>query len=409
MDDSDHDRAGRPAGGDARVAALPRQPLPRLVVLLSVVSMLNDAASEMVTPLLPLVVTATMGGGPLIVAVIEGLAEAASSLLKLASGWVADRGWSHRRLVFGGYLLSNLARPLIGFASGWGGVMTLRFLDRAGKGIRTSPRDALISAAVDTDTRGRAFGFHRAMDHGGAIIGPALALPLLAIGLPIEQVFLASAIPGALVLITLWFALPDTLRRAPLSASWPGWGSLNARLRSLIVAAAALTLSTLPEALLVLWANRNGIAILWIPALWALAHGVKLSVAYGAGALSDRIGRPPVVVAGWCSRVAVLVFIAMGATGALAVSALFLLYAAALAATEAAERALIGDLAPADQKATAFGAYHLVCGLFALPSAALFGWVWEVMSLAAAFLLAAAGTAMAAVALLVLSPRVHSR
>jgi len=404
------DRAEMPHDSDARLSVPPvnRQPLPRLVVLLGVVSMFNDAASEMVTPLLPLVVTATLGGGPLIVAVIEGLAEAASSLLKLASGWLADRGWSHRRLVFGGYLISNVARPLIGLASGWGGVMTLRSLDRAGKGIRTSPRDALISAAVDIDTRGRAFGFHRAMDHGGAIIGPALALPLLAIGLPIEQVFLVSAVPGALALITLRFTLPDTPRTAPLAAAWPRWTSLDSQLRGLIVAAAALTLSTLPEALLVLWAHRNGIGMLWIPALWALAHVVKLSVAYGAGALSDRVGRPPVVVGGWCSRVAVLILIAAGATGALAVSALFLLYAAALAATEAAERALIGDLAPADQKATAFGAYHLVCGLFALPSAALFGWVWEAIGLAAAFLLAACGTAAAAITLMVMAPRPHA-
>ncbi|MGQ0659155.1 MAG: MFS transporter [Chromatiales bacterium] len=388
---------GKPTVSSGR--QIGRRALPRVVVLLSVVSMLNDAASEMITPLLPLVVTATLGGGPFIVGVIEGLAETTSSLLKLASGRVADRGWSHRWLVIGGYLLSNIARPLIGLAGSWGWVMTLRFLDRAGKGIRTSPRDALIAGAVSTNARGRAFGFHRAMDHGGAIIGPLLAWPLLAAGVPVEHVFLASAIPGVLVLLTLWFGLPATPPATATTTPWPRWTSLDARLRGLIVAAAALTLSTLPEALMVLWAYRSGVATVWIPLLWAIAHVVKLAFAYAAGALSDRIGRLPVVMAGWCGRVLVLVLIALGASGPLAVWMLFLLYAAALASTEAAERALIGDVAPADQKGTAFGAYHFVCGVLALPSAALFGWLWEGVSLSAAFLLAAVGTAAAAVTL----------
>ena len=381
-----------------------RRPLPRLVVLLSTVSLLNDAASEMITPLLPLVVAGALGGGPLIISVIEGLAEATSSLLKLASGWLTDRGWSLRWMVFGGYSLSNLARPLIGVASGWGGVMALRFLDRAGKGIRTSPRDALISGAVEATERGRAFGFHRAMDHGGAIIGPLLAWPLLAAGVPVQHVFLASAVPGFLVLLVLWYALPPQPATAPIPVAWPRWSALDAQLRGLIVAAAALTLSTVPEALLVLWVNQiGGVATLWIPLLWAGAHVVKVFLAYAAGAISDRVGRLPVVIAGWCARVVVLIAIAAGAAGVAAGVFLFLLYAAALSCTEAAERALIGDVAPLQQKGTAYGVYHFVCSLLALPSALLFGWLWERVSLTAAFAVAAGGTVVAALALMFLA------
>lgn len=383
-----------------------RRPLPRLVVLLSIVSLLNDAASEMITPLLPLVVAGTLGGGPLIISAIEGLAEATASLLKLASGWLADRGWSLRWMVIGGYALSNLARPLIGLASAWGGVMGLRFLDRAGKGIRTSPRDALISAAVETAERGRAFGYHRAMDHGGAIIGPLLAWPLLAIGVSPQNVFLAAAVPGVLVLLVLWYALPARAAAPALPVAWPRWSILDRRLQGLIVAAAALTLSTLPEALLVLWVHQvGGIETLWVPVLWAAAHVVKVFFAYAAGTVSDRVGRLPVVIAGWCARVVVLLGIAVGAAGVVAGTGLFLFHAAALACTEAAERALIGDVAPVDQKGTAFGVYHFVCSLLALPSALLFGWLWEKVGITTAFSAAAVGTVIAALALGLLTRR----
>jgi MFS family permease len=381
-------------------------PIPRVVVVLGIVSLLNDAASEMITPLLPLVVAGTLGGGPLVVALIEGLAETTSSLLKLASGRLADRGWGYRRLVLGGYLLSNLARPLIGLAASWPAVMGLRFLDRSGKGIRTSPRDAIIAGAVDAADRGRAFGFHRAMDHGGAILGPLMAWPLLAAGVPIDQVFLASAVPGLLVLVVLWLGVPPMPPVASTAVAWPRWSALNRDLRSLIIAAAALTVSTLPEALIVLWVSQvGGVATLWVPPLWAAAHVVKVLFAYSAGQLSDRIGRLPVVAGGWGLRVCVMLMIVSApATIAGAVIA-FLVYAAALACTEAAERALIGDVAPAGQKGTAFGAYHFVCGLLALPSAAFFGWLWQAFGVQVAFLVSAAGTTIAALTLIGMSRR----
>ncbi len=191
---------------------------------------MNDAASEMITPLLPLLLTTQMGGGATTVALVEGTAEAAASLLKLVSGWLADRTGRHRGLVLGGYLLSNTARPLIGLAPAWGAVLSLRFLDRAGKGLRTAPRDVILTAGVAAGDRGRAFGVHRAMDHCGAIVGPLLALPLLNAGLPMQHVFLFSAVPGALVLLMLWRGCPPRRqsRRITRCLHCPGAGWMRA-------------------------------------------------------------------------------------------------------------------------------------------------------------------------------------
>ena len=214
-----------------------RSGLPRTVVVLGVVSLLNDASSEMITPLLPIFLTATLGAGPAIVGLVEGLAEATSSVLKLVAGRLADRGVDPKSLVLGGYGLSNATRPLLGLAAAWSAVLLLRFLDRVGKGLRTAPRDALIAGATPAAQRGRAFGFHRSMDHAGAVIGPLIAFALLAAHVPLEQVFLASVLPGTLVLLLLAFGLPHGQPFvAPPRVAF-AWGSLHSRLRAMIIAA----------------------------------------------------------------------------------------------------------------------------------------------------------------------------
>jgi hypothetical protein len=188
--------------------------LPRTVVVLGLVSFLNDTASEMITPLLPLFLTSTLGAGPAVVGLVEGVAQATVSLLNLVSGQLADRGSSQKRLVVGGYGVSNGARPLIGLALGWGWVLALRFLDRVGKGLRTSPRDALIAASVGGSDRGRAFGFQRALDNGGAMLGPLLAFALLSTGVPMQHVFFWSLAPSTLVLMLLLTGLDKTPHRS---------------------------------------------------------------------------------------------------------------------------------------------------------------------------------------------------
>jgi len=301
----------------------------------------------MIAPLLPLYL-AGLGAGPAVVGLVEGAAEAVASLLKLAAGRLADRGWSPRALVLGGYGLSNLARPLIGLASAWGAVLGLRLLDRAGKGLRTAPRDGLISTAVAAGDRGRAFGFHRAMDHAGAMLGPMAAFALLGAGWGLEEVFLASALFGALVLGLLVWGLPQRARGGSAGGA-PGlaplaWGRLDRRLRGLLLGTGLLALATVPEAFLVLWATAEGLAVAWVPLVWAVAHAVKAAVAAPAGRLADRVGRLPVVGAGWSLRVALVAALALPGWSVAGVWALFLAYAGALACTEGAERALVGDL-----------------------------------------------------------------
>ena len=377
--------------------------LPRTVVILGLVSLLNDAASEMITPLLPIFLTAALGAGPAIVGLVEGLAEATASILKLVSGRLADRGVPAKGLVIGGYGLSNATRPLIGFATGWAAVLVMRFLDRVGKGLRTAPRDALIASAVGPDQRGRAFGFHRSMDHAGAVVGPLLAFGLLAAQVDLKHVFLASAVPGALVLALLLFGLPTgrtTVRSTPDRFSWH---ALHGRLKAMIVAAGLLALASVPEVFVVLWATQAGMAVTWVPLVWAAASLAKMAIAMPAGVLSDRLGRVPLLLGGWSARVAVLLLLAFAQPGAIGVWVLFIAYSATLAVTEPAERSLIGDHAAASERGTAYGLYHLAGGLLVLPGAMLFGVLWEAFGSAAAFAAAAAVTAAAAGLMLALA------
>jgi len=380
--------------------------LPRTVIILGLVSFLNDTASEMITPLLPLFLTTTLGAGAAIVGLVEGVAEATASILKLISGYLADRGWNTKKMVVSGYTVSNASRPLIGLAGGWSLVLVLRFLDRVGKGIRTAPRDALIAASTDEQIRGRAFGFHRTLDHSGAMFGPLLAFGLLQWGMTMEHVFMASIVPGAALILLLVFGLkvPPRVKpeQPPARLHWKG---LDARVKGLVLASGGLALATTPEAFLVLWANQGGISVAWVPLLWAAASGVKALVSGPAGALSDRYGRLPIVTIGWTARVLLLIAFAWLPDKGMTVWGLFLGYAAALAFTEGAERALLGDFAPAEQQGTVFGLYHLLSGLMVLPGAVLFGVVWQWLGMSTAFAMAAVLTTIAAITLWVLAGR----
>jgi MFS family permease len=381
--------------------------LPRTVVILGLVSFLNDAASEMITPLLPIFLTATLGAGPAVVGLVEGVAEATASLLKLVSGRLADRGWNAKGLVIGGYGLSNTARPLIGLAFGWPWVLLLRFVDRLGKGLRTSPRDAMIAASTESHLRGRAFGFHRALDHAGAVVGPLLAFMLLGWGIELHNVFLLSVVPGIMVILLLAFGLPAAPGKTvptPVTAQL-SWKGLDSRLRALIIATGGLALATTPEVFLVLWAQARGLEIVWVPLLWAAASTVKVVVAIPGGYWSDRFGRLPILIAGWSTRILLLMTLGLTATNELTIWLLFLAYAGSLAITEGAERALIGDYAPAGQKATAFGLYHMITGLLALPGALLFGILWQWLGESTAFLTAAGLTTLSMILLLVITSK----
>jgi MFS family permease len=331
---------------------------------------------------------------------VEGVAEASASILKLLSGWLADRGWNAKKLVFGGYGLSNSVRPLIGLALGWPLVLMLRFADRIGKGLRTAPRDALIAGAADASLRGRAFGFHRSMDHAGAVIGPLAAFLLLRSDVPLNQVFYWSVIPGVCVLALIAFGVPRDAPRVFASRPPPlRWSALDRHVRAMVIAAGGLALAAVPEVFIVLWARDSGLEIVWVPLLWAAASLAKMLVAMPAGMLSDRIGRTTVLVSGWSSRVIILLAIALADAQGTAVWILFVVYSMSLAFTESAERSIIGDHARIGERGTAYGFYHLTSGLLILPGTVLFGTIWEQWSSSTAFIAAACVTAAAAFAM----------
>jgi MFS family permease len=374
------------------------------VIALGAVSFFTDVSSEMIYPLLPLFLTTTLGASASFIGVIEGAAESTASLLKLASGWWSDRLRRRKPLVVAGYALASAARPLIGLAQSASQVLALRVTDRVGKGIRTAPRDALIAESVDPAIRGRAFGFHRSLDHAGAVAGPIVAFLLLReMGLPLRTVFLLSGVPAAIALILIVFAVKERRPDAPLPSA-PAASSLRRRLdRKFWIYLGAVLLFTLgnsTDAFLLLRATDLGLPVAWVPLLWAYLHVVKSTTGTFGGSLSDRFGRKPLLVSGWLLYAAVYVAFAF-ASATWHVWALFGAYGLFFSLTEGTERALVADMVAADDRGAAFGWFHLAVGLGALPASVLFGVLWDRYGPATAFV---TGAALALAATLVLVP-----
>ena len=378
---------------------LPRPWLGRTVLALAAVSLLTDVSSEMIAPLLPIFLSATLGASASAVGAIEGAAESTAALLKLASGWWSDRLPRRKPLVVAGYLLASVARPLVAMAGSAAQVLAVRLTDRVGKGIRSAPRDALLAASVPPAVRGRAFGFHRAADHLGAVIGPLIAFALLGVGgLSLRTVFWLAAVPAAISLVVLVVGVQETAReRMPLvsdvSPDTPA-APVGQRLAPVLGPVLVFTLGNSTDAFLVLRATQLGVPVALVPILWAMLHVVKSASSTPGGALSDRIGRRPTIVAGWLLYAAVYAGFA-AATRDWHVWALVAAYGLHFGLTEGAEKALVADLVPAHARGAAFGWYHLTVGLAAFPASLLFGAVWDRRGAAAAFALGA-GLALAA-------------
>jgi len=371
----------------------------------------------MITPLLPVYLSMSLGAGPAIIGVIEGLAEATSSFFKVLSGRWVDRGASAGKLVIAGYTVSVTARPWMGLAGsvlGWPVIMALRFLDRVGKGLRTSPRDSLIADVVEPGARGRAFGLHRALDHTGAVIGPLLAATLLAAGWPLRSVFLFAAVPGVLVLVNLLvglsprnrearvpstlgsaMALPANLSRDDLGFR-TSWRVMPAEIRSLILGGGVLAMVAVPEMLLVLWATSAGVSIVAVPLLWSGLSLAKVVSVYPAGWAVDRYGVRRVLAVGWALRVLLLVALALVPPTPLTAALLLGFYSMAIALCEPAERAWIGDATKQGLRGRAYGTYYMSVGLAALPGAAILGALWQWFGPEAALAFAALVTAVVA-------------
>lgn len=374
------------------------------VLILGAVSFLTDVSSEMIYPLLPLFLTTVLGAGPAFLGVIEGGAESTAALLKLLSGIFSDRLRSRKGPILFGYGLSTLARPLVAAATSASFVLGVRLADRVGKGIRTSPRDALIADSTGPGRRGLAFGFHRAMDHFGALTGPLVAALLLAtVVRDLRTLFWLAAVPGLLAVLLVLLRVREVApeRRRLGSDGRFLLASPKGVLRRYLLILFLFTLGNSSDAFLLLRAGELGVAEGHIPVLWAVFHLVKTVAAYGFGVLSDRWGRRGLIVAGWGVYLSAYIGFAL-AVAQWQAWLLFGWYALYYGLTEGVEKALLVDLAPPAERGGAFGWYNCAVGVGALPASLLFGLLWQHLGAAVAFGFGAALAAAAALLLLFL-------
>jgi MFS family permease len=384
-------------------------PSRRSVLALGWVSFLTDVSSDMIYPLLPAFLTKTLGAGPAAVGLIEGVAETTASLTKIGSGIWSDRARRRKPIVVLGYVIAAVARPLVAFARLWSQVLAIRFTDRVGKGIRTSPRDALLADIVPSDRRGRAFGLQRAMDNAGAVVGPLVAALLLKLVFVDERgVFLLAAVPGFAAILVLLLAVPNTPRRSGgvSDAAVPA-GKLPAPFWRVVAIFAFFTLANSTDAFLLLRPQDAGVALWQLPLLWSFFHAVKTATGVPGGALADRAGRVPAITIGWlvyCVSYAGFAFV----SAPLAVWALFAFYALFFGLTEGSERAFVADLVPERLRGRAYGMFYAAIGLTALPASVIFGLLWKRFGPRVAFLTGAAVALAAAVALWVATSSIRS-
>ena len=359
--------------------------LPRNVWVMTAASFLTDVSSEMVNNLVPLFLANVLGARTGTIGLVEGVVESMSSFIKLLSGWWSDRVVSRKPPTVIGYTLSAVSKPLLAFAGSWAAVLAARFGDRMGKGVRTAPRDALLADSVPAEGRGAAFGFHRAGDSLGAVVG--LALALLAVWLTqgnalaldratFQRIALFSAVPALLAVLVLALGLREVRRAAP-AVGRPILGSFRAMppaFRRFLLIFALFTLGNSADAFIILRAQERGLTVLGVLATLLAFNAVYTVVAGPAGRLSDRIGRPRLILAGW--GVYFAIYLGLALAGA-AWQVLFVAYGAYHGLVEGNARAFVADLAGAEGRGAAYGLYHAVVGLLALPASLIGGILWQ--------------------------------
>ena len=364
-------------------------PLPRTVIVVGFVSLLNDFASEMVVPLIPLLLATVLAAGPVALGLIEGVADAVSNLLKLWAGRHSDLHARRRKpYVIAGYLLSNLARPLVALSGSWLTVLSVRVTDRIGKGIRTAPRDALVADAVTDTIPGRADGLIRGLDHAGAVLGALAAAAIVHFGTErLDIVIALSTIPGLAAVLLIAFGVKEMPRvQAPVATN-PSlrWSLLHLKTRRYLLVLGLFTLGKIPETFLLLRGHELGMSVVELLLMWATMHVVKVAISERAGGRTDRVGRRPIILVGWAVYALTLLALAFAQT-ALLLWILSLAFGAYAGLTEGAERALVRDLAPPAERGTAFGWYHMIAGIAAIPAGLLLGGLWAVFGVQTAFI-----------------------
>lgn len=372
--------------------------LPGTVLALGWVSFFTDLASEMVYPLLPLFLTQTLGAGAVALGLVEGSARGVSSFLKWAAGIWSDRLSRRKPFILLGYGVAAAVRPLFGFAASWPVVLALRFTDRIGKGIRGAPRDALMTELTVKEIRGKAFGFHRAMDHGGAVVGPLLAaLFLYQLDWSPREVFFISAVPALLIVFLIIVFVREAQPVEPSVDKRVSAPEHHYRqgYRKFLWLTGLFSLGNAGDAFFLLAFAEVGLPAAGIAVLWGAHNLVKLAAAWYAGSASDRLGRKRIIGFGWIIAAGTYFGFAFSFGPALLIG-LFLIYGLAFGISEPAEKALIADLAPTGQRGSYFGLYHLVNGFIALPASLIFGLLWTYLGPATAFLFGASLALIAA-------------
>jgi MFS family permease len=387
----------QPENGD-----LSAERLPRNVRLFGWASLWNDVASEMIFPLLPQFLLGVLGGNRFLLGVIEGAADSVGSLLKLWSGGWSDRVRNRKGLVVSGYAMAAVVRPLIGLITAPWQLLVIRAADRFGKGVRTSPRDAMVADSTRAELRGRAFGFQRGMDHLGAAVGPVLATAFLWFwpgGM--RPLFLLTLLPGLFVVALLGFGLRDVPRSPAASQEARVWTlqPFDRSFRLYLIALLVFTLGNSSDAFLLVRAGELGVPTLWLPLLWCGFHVVKSVGSPIAGRWIDRVGPRPMIALGWLLYAGVYCAFAL-ATQAWQIWGLFLAYGVFYAMTEPSEKALVANLVGPERRGLAYGWYHCVVGMATLPSSLLFGALYQGFGPLAAF---GTGAGLALVAAVVLA------
>jgi len=380
------------------------------------VSFLNDTSSEIIYPLLPAFLFLTLGASPFFIGLIEGFSESASSILKLFSGYLSDRFHKRKLPVFLGYSLAAVVRPLLAFVNSWPQVLAVRLTDRIGKGIRGAPRDALLAASVPAQKRGLAFGFNRAADHLGAVVGPLVAFWLLSYfaadpnspsASEYQQVFLFASVPVVIGLFLIIFFVHEEKRPIPEMAAAPVKLSVkefDGNFRRFLFVIALFTLSNSTDAFLLLRAQQAGISPPMLPILWMVLHFSKVIASLIGGDLSDKVGRKKLIVAGWIIYALVYAGFAFVGT-AWHAWILFVVYGIYFGLTEGAEKALVADMVEEKKRGTAYGLYNLAFGITVFPASLLFGALWTGFGAVTAFLVSAVISVAAAIAMLTVDPK----
>lgn len=369
--------------------------LPKAVLALGWTSLLTDVGSEMIFPLLPILLT-SLGAGPALLGIIEGVADATANMLKLGVGEWSDRLRKRRPFVLLGYGLAGLVRPLMAVAAAPWHVLAVRVVDRIGKGTRTAPRDVMLAAYAPDGQAGRAFGFHRAMDHGGAVLGPLIATGLLAYGVSLHAVFALAVVPGFLAFAVVYFvrepALPDnsTVPREKLA--------IPAEIKRFLAVLLIFALGNSSDAFLLLRASELGVTPANVALLWSMFHVAKLVSSYGGGIASDRYSPRALITLGWLVYAATYLGFAF-ASQTWHAWALFLVYGCYYGLAEPAQKALLKAVVPEPLRGRTFGLYHFLVGIVAIPAGLLTGGLWTAWGAAAALSVGAGLALLAALTL----------